>query len=164
MIIGAFAAGLLIVGVPSYNDIEVGVTRLGHFFVPFFFVTVGASVDVRVLDPTNSANHRTLMIAGLLVVGAVAGKFAAGYAPFWFRGRKALIGAGMIPRGEVGLIFAQMGLADGVFDAGLFAAVTLVVMATTFVAPPLLKALAPAAPPGYIPAEPEGINMLATDE
>ena len=70
----------------------------------------------------------------------------------------------MIPRGEVGLIFAQMGLAGGVFDPGLFAAVTLVVMVTTFVAPPLLKALAPAAPPGHIPAEPEGIEMLATDE
>ncbi len=164
MIIGAFAAGLLLVGTPSYHDIEVGVTRLGHFFVPLFFVTVGASVDVRVLDPTNSANHRTLVIAGLLVAGAIAGKFAAGYAPFWFKGRKALIGAGMIPRGEVGLIFAQMGRASGVFDPGMFAAVTLVVMVTTFVAPPLLKALAPAIPPGYIPVEPEGIDMLATDE
>ncbi len=164
MIIGAFAAGLLLVGTPRYHDIEAGVTRLGHFFVPLFFVTVGASVDVRVLDPTDAANHRTLMIAGLLVAGAVAGKFLAGYAPFWFRGRKALVGAGMIPRGEVGLIFAQMGLAGGVFDPGLFAAVTLVVMVTTFVAPPLLKALASAAPPGHIPAEPEGIEMLATDE
>ncbi len=164
MIIGAFAAGLLLVGTPRYHDIEAGVTRLGHFFVPLFFVTVGASVDVRVLDPTNSANGRTLMIAGLLAAGAVAGKFLAGYAPFWFRGRKALVGAGMIPRGEVGLIFAQMGMAGGVFDPGLFAAVTLVVMVTTFIAPPLLKALAPDAPPGHVPAEPEGIDMLATDE
>ena len=164
MIIGAFAAGLLLVGTPRFHDIEAGVTRLGHFFVPLFFVTVGASVDVRVLDPTNPANHRTLLIAGLLTAGAVAGKFLAGYAPFWFRGRKSLVGAGMIPRGEVGLIFAQMGLAGGVFDPGLFAAVTLVVMVTTFVAPPLLKALAPAAAPGHVPAEPEGIDMLATDE
>ena len=47
----------------------------------------------------------------------------------------------MVPRGEVGLIFAQMGLASGVLDAGLYAALTLMVMVTTFVAPPLLKLL-----------------------
>jgi Kef-type K+ transport system membrane component KefB len=45
----------------------------------------------------------------------------------------------MIPRGEVGLIFAQMGISTGVFDAGIFSAVTLIVMVTTFMAPPLLK-------------------------
>ena len=52
----------------------------------------------------------------------VVGKLAAGYAPFWFRGNKTVIGVGMVPRGEVGLIFAQMGLATDVFDAGLFGA------------------------------------------
>jgi Kef-type K+ transport system membrane component KefB len=75
----------------------------------------------------------------LLLVVAVLGKWLAGYAPFWFKGRKSIIGVGMIPRGEVGLIFGQMGMATAVFDAGLFSAVTLVVMATTFLAPPLLK-------------------------
>ena len=47
----------------------------------------------------------------------------------------------MVPRGEVGLIFAQMGLATGVFDAGLFGAVTLMVIVTTLLAPPCLKFL-----------------------
>jgi Kef-type K+ transport system membrane component KefB len=68
----------------------------------------------------------------------------------------------MVPRGEVGLIFAQVGLASGVLDAGLYAAITLVVLVTTFLAPPLLKALAPAVPPGFVPPEPEGIEDLAT--
>jgi Kef-type K+ transport system membrane component KefB len=77
----------------------------------------------------------------LLSIVAVVGKFMAGYAPFWIKGQKSLIGAGMVPRGEVGLIFAQLGLSSGVFDAGMFAVVTLVVMATTFLAPPLLKHL-----------------------
>ena len=71
------------------------------------------------------------------------GKFVAGYAPFWFHGNKMVIGVGMIPRGEVGLIFAQMGLASGIFDAGQFSAVALMVMVTTFVAPPLLRMLLP---------------------
>ena len=84
-----------------------------------------------------------LAVGGLLIVVAVLGKFVAGYVPFWFRGKKAVIGVGMIPRGEVGLIFAQMGLAAGVFDKALFSAVTLMVMVTTFLAPPLLRVLFP---------------------
>ena len=84
---------------------------LGHFFVPIFFVVVGASVDVRTFVPQRRGGLEMLAIGGSLIVVAVLGKFAAGYAPFWFRGKKAVIGVGMVPRGEVGLIFAQMGLA-----------------------------------------------------
>jgi Kef-type K+ transport system membrane component KefB len=162
VIIGSFAAGLLLVGSPTIHDVEVGVTRLGHFFVPLFFVTVGAAVDVTVLNPLDPANHRTLLVAGLLTVAAVAGKFLAGYAPVWFKGRKSLIGAGMIPRGEVGLIFAQMGLNGGVLDRGMFAAVAVVMMVTTFIAPPLLKALAPGVKNHHPTHEPEGIEDLTT--
>ncbi|HEY1378324.1 MAG TPA: cation:proton antiporter, partial [Gemmataceae bacterium] len=140
-IVGAFAAGLLIAGTEPSHRVQQGMVALGQFFVPLFFVTVGAAVDVRVFDPTNPANGRTLVVFTVLTAVAVATKFAAGYAPVWFRGRKAVIGVGMVPRGEVGLIFAQMGLAAGVFDAGQFSAMTAVVMATTFLAPPLLKAL-----------------------
>ena len=146
VIVGAFAAGLLFRGTPPAREIETGVAHLGYFLVPLFFVTVGAAVDVQALDPSVAGNRHTLAVAGLLTAAAVAGKFAAGYAPFWFKGRKAVVGVGMIPRGEVGLIFAQTGLAAGVFDARLFSAVTLVVMATTFLAPPLLKLLLPLLP------------------
>jgi Kef-type K+ transport system membrane component KefB len=142
-IVGAFAAGLLIGGTEPSVRVQRGMVALGQFCVPLFFITVGAAVDVRVLNPLDAANRWTLLVAGVLTVVAVATKFVAGYAPFWFRGRKAVIGVGMIPRGEVGLIFAQMGLADGVFGAELFSAVTLVVMVTTFVAPPMLKWLLP---------------------
>jgi Kef-type K+ transport system membrane component KefB len=163
VILGAFAAGLLVAGTPWSHDIEVGVTRIGHFFVPLFFITVGAAVDVSVLNPFVASNHRVLMLAGLLTIVGVLGKFAAGYAPFWFRGNKALIGAGMIPRGEVGLIFAQMGRAGGLLDDGLYAAVTVVVMVTTFIAPPLLKALSSQAPGTRPAVEHEGIEDLATE-
>lgn len=160
VILGAFAAGLLVVGTPRAHDVERGVTRLGHFFVPLFFVVMGAEVDVSVLNPADPANHRTLALAGVLTAAGVAGKFASGYAPFWFRGNKAVVGAGMIPRGEVGLIFAQMGRSGGVLDAGQFAALTVVVMATTFVAPPLLKYLVAPAPGGAPPHDSEGIEDL----
>ena len=147
-IIGAFAAGLLLRRTPQAHDVEKAIVPLGHFFVPIFFVVVGASVDVRTFAPHDAAGWKMLAVGGLLIVVAVLGKFAAGYVPFWFRGRKAVIGVGMIPRGEVGLIFAQMGLAakvndEPVFSPGLFSAVTLMVMVTTFLAPPLLRVLFP---------------------
>ena len=142
-IIGAFAAGLLLHRSGHLHEIKRGIRPLGHIFVPLFFVTVGAAVDVRVLTPLDPANRPTLALGGVLIAVAVVSKFAAGYAPVWFRGKKSVIGVGMIPRGEVGLIFAQMGLASGVFDRAQFSAVTLMVMATTFLAPPLLKLLLP---------------------
>jgi Kef-type K+ transport system membrane component KefB len=163
MIIGAFAAGLLLRGTPHAHEIEKGVAHLGHFFVPLFFVAVGAAVDVKVLNPLDPANRQTLIVGGLLIVAAVVGKFLAGYAPVWFRGNKKVIGVGMIPRGEVGLIFAQMGLATGVFDPGLYSAATLMVMVTTFIAPPLLKLLFPPVRPERRPPEPEGIEELVTE-
>jgi len=148
LIIGAFAAGLLLAGTPHVHKVERGISALGHFFVPLFFISVGAAVDVKALNPLNPANHATLRVGALLIAAAVAGKFAAGFAPWWFRGRKRVIGVGMIPRGEVGLIFAQMGLSGGVLDAGLFGAITMMVLVTTFLAPPLLRALYQPSPPG----------------
>lgn len=163
LIIGAFAAGLLLARIPEAEEIEKGVAHLGHFFVPIFFVSVGAAVNVRVFNPADSANHKTLLIGGLLILAAVIGKFIAGYAPFWFKGKKSVIGVGMIPRGEVGLIFAQMGLSAKVFDDSMFSAVALMVMVTTFMAPPLLKMLFPPAHPPVAPPEPEGIQELVTE-
>jgi Kef-type K+ transport system membrane component KefB len=162
MIIGAFAAGLLLRGTPRAHDVERGVAHLGHFFVPLFFVTVGAAVDVRVLNPVDPANRQTLLVGGLLIVAAVVGKFLAGYAPFWFKGNKNVIGVGMVPRGEVGLIFAQMGSDVGVFDPALFSAATLMVMVTTFLAPPLLRILLLSKDISWIPPEPEEIEELVT--
>ncbi|WP_020467456.1 cation:proton antiporter [Singulisphaera acidiphila] len=164
VIIGAFAAGLLLAKTPQAREVEHGVTELGNFFVPLFFVSVGAAVDIRVFNPMDQANHATLLVGSLLILVAVVGKFAAGYAAPWFKGKKSVIGVGMIPRGEVGLIFAQMGLSSGVFDAKLFSAVTLMVMATTFLAPPLLRALFPPRDASWIPPKPDGIEELVTGE
>jgi Kef-type K+ transport system membrane component KefB len=132
-IIGAFAAGLILHGTVQRDRIERVTTALGHFFVPVFFAVVGAAVDISVFGDTS-----TVKIAAALFLVGVAGKYAAGFAPFWFRGSKSLIGISMIPRGEVGLIFAQMGIASGALDSRLFSAITIVVMGTTFLVPPLL--------------------------
>ena len=149
LIIGAFAAGLVLGPTPHAHVVEHGVLRLSMLFVPIFFVWVGAAVDV-----STFADPQVLLIGGSLIAVAILGKFVAGYAPFWFKGKKSVIGVGMIPRGEVGLIFAQMGLTSGVLSTGLFSAVTLMVMVTTFVAPPLLKVLFP--PRTDVPQPPLG--------
>lgn len=164
LIVGAFAAGLLVASTPQAHEVEKGITALGHFFVPLFFVTVGASVDVSSLDPTRPESRGALLLGGILVVVGIIGKGLAGYAPFWFRGNKKLIGAGMIPRGEVGLIFAQKGLQEGVFDAGDFGGVTLMVMVTSMIAPPLLKYIAEGSMPeaAYLPEE-TGIEDLVNE-
>lgn len=158
LIIGAFAAGLFQRALPQHEEIEKGVANLGHFFVPIFFVAVGAAVDVKAFNPFDPAARSVLVLGGSLIVAAIIGKFAAGFAPFWFRGNKPLIGVGMIPRGEVGLIFAGMGLDSKVLDPGLFSAVALMVMATTFIAPPLLQLLAKRKRP--IRSDSQGIEDL----
>ena len=137
MLIGAFAAGVILHPTPQRHDIERGVVSLGHFFVPIFFASVGASVDLAAM-----ASPTALAVGAALIVVGVLGKVAAGYAPVWFRGDKLLIGVAMVPRGEVGLIFAQMGLATGAIDGRVFGAIMLMVLVTTFVTPPTLARVA----------------------
>ena len=136
LIVGAFAAGLVLAPTEHVHAIERGVVRLANVFVPIFFVAVGAAVDVRTFG-----SRQVLTLGLALTAVAILGKLAAGYAPFWIRARKTLIGVGMVPRGEVGLIFAQTGLAAGVVDGGEYSALMLMVLVTTFIAPPLLRRL-----------------------
>jgi Kef-type K+ transport system membrane component KefB len=142
-IVGAFAAGLVLARTNRGHDIETAVRPVVDVFAPVFFVAIGAQVDVAYLDPSTPANRAALLLAlGLTIVG-VLGKFAAGFAA-WGNVRRVFVGAGMIPRGEVGLIFAQIGKQNGALPEPVFVAVVLAVFATTFVTPPLLKALRPA--------------------
>jgi Kef-type K+ transport system membrane component KefB len=141
LIIGAFAAGLVLAKTDQGHDIEREVYDVAQFFIPIFFVSVGAAVDLRTLNPFN-AETRPFFIAGiLLTVVAIAGKLLAGMSAFGRPLRKLVIGVGMVPRGEVGLIFAQLGLSAGLLSSGLYSSVALMVMLTTFVAPPALRAL-----------------------
>lgn len=134
MILGSFAAGLLLARTPQAHALAEDIAFLGRFFVPVFFVVVGAQVDIQAF-----CDLKVLELGGLMLLVAIVGKFIAGYAPFWFKGSKMVIGAGMIPRGEVGLIFCSMGIASGVFTKNVFSAMTFMVMLTTFVTPPTLK-------------------------
>lgn len=137
LIIGAFAAGLILHGTAQRPRIEGSTSALGHFFVPIFFVSVGASVDLQAMLAPQS-----LLLGSVLMVVGIATKFAAGYAPWWVPMRHAVVGVAMVPRGEVGLIFAQMGFATAALTPELFGALMLMVMGTTFVTPPWLAWIA----------------------
>lgn len=141
LIVGAFAAGLILSGTNQFDTIEQEVRPVAAIFAPIFFVSVGAAVNLRLLDPSTPSSRAALGVAGILLVLAIAGKLAAGWAAPWARFRRLVVGVGMIPRGEVGLIFADIGRRSGILGDEVFGAVLVMVMATTFVAPPLLKTL-----------------------
>lgn len=139
-ILGAFAAGLVLDETDKRKELDQQVKPIADILVPIFFVTVGAKVDLGVLNPIVPENREGLIIATFLIVVAIIGKVVTGWSVFGQAGINRLaVGVGMIPRGEVGLVFAGIGAASGVLDKPLQAAMIIMVILTTFLAPPLLR-------------------------
>jgi len=139
LIIGAFAAGIILAGTQQVKEIERGTQPVADIFTPVFFLLIGARVDLRMFAPSDPATAGVLVVGGVLTVIAILGKLATGWAAFWRRYNRWAVGFGMVPRGEVGLIFANIGLSVGVLSQSLFTAILLMVMITTFMAPLALK-------------------------
>jgi Kef-type K+ transport system membrane component KefB len=138
-IVGAFAGGLVLATTERRAHIEDQIKPVADLLVPVFFVTVGMKVQLTMLDPF--ATDAQFGVAMLLTAVAVVSKLAAGLAVYQRGVRRWPVGVGMVPRGEVGLIFAGTGLAAGVIAGDLYSALVVVVMLTTFVTPPWLKVL-----------------------
>lgn len=139
-ILGAFAAGLVLAETEKRKELEEQVVPVSDFLVPIFFVCVGAKTDISVLNPTVPSNREGLIIATFLIVVAILGKVITGFTVFGQPDlNKLAIGVGMIPRGEVGLVFAGVGSASGALSEATEAAIIMMVIITTFVAPPLLR-------------------------
>ncbi len=150
-IVGAFAAGLILdelhyedLRVRGDHTIEELIHPISGFLVPVFFVVTGSRVDLAAIG-----NPQTLLLAGGLTFCAVLGKQVCALGVLEKGLDRLSVGIGMIPRGEVGLIFANVGLtlklpdATGqlqpVVDTSVFGAIVLMVMTTTVVTPPILK-------------------------
>jgi Kef-type K+ transport system membrane component KefB len=139
-ILGAFAAGLVLAETEKQQELEEKVLPIADMLVPVFFVVVGARTDLSVLNPLVPENREGLIIAAFLLVVAIVGKVVTGLSVFGMPGVNRLaIGVGMIPRGEVGLVFAAVGSESGVLSKPLEAAVIVMVILTTFLAPPWLR-------------------------
>ncbi|HEV7837904.1 MAG TPA: cation:proton antiporter, partial [Gemmatimonadaceae bacterium] len=145
-IVGAYAAGLILEDV-HYRDfaakeerqLEDLVRPISSFLVPVFFVLMGMRVDLSAL-----MRPEILGLAGLLTVAAVLGKQACALGALGSKLDWLSIGIGMIPRGEVGLIFANIGLTlvvhgEHIIDSATYSAVVIMVMLTTLITPPALK-------------------------
>ncbi|WP_199246270.1 cation:proton antiporter [[Phormidium] sp. ETS-05] len=139
-ILGAFAAGLVLDETDTRNELDELIKPIADLLVPIFFVTVGARADLGVLNPAVPENRAGLLIASFLIVVAIIGKVITGWAVFGQPGiNRWAIGVGMIPRGEVGLVFAGIGTASGVLDKPLEVSIIIMVILTTFLAPPFLR-------------------------
>ena len=133
-IIGAFMAGLAVGRSQQHERIAEGLNPLGHIFIPVFFASIGINADLDAMFQPS-----VLALATVLTVVAIIGKLVAGFGIGRSPGDKLLIGIGMIPRGEVGLIFASIGLSKGILDNELYGALLLMVLVTTLITPPLLR-------------------------
>lgn len=119
----------------EHAHIEQLIEGVGHFFIPIFFVYTGMQVNLAAF-----ANPKTVGIALIITAVAFLGKIACGYTA----GKgvdKKIVGFGMVPRGEVGLIFANVGRELKVVDDQLFAVVLIMVVLSTLLTPPILGAL-----------------------
>jgi Kef-type K+ transport system membrane component KefB len=139
-ITGSFLAGLMFARCEEKERLAQGVSALAYgLFVPIFFVSIGLAVNVRDLE------GEALLLTAVIIVVAIASKFfGSGLGARWagFTWRESWqMGAGMVSRGEVGLIVANVGIGAGLVSGSEFSAIVGMVLATTIVTPPMLRAL-----------------------
>lgn len=138
-IIGAFLAGMALAEATETNHrmhrLTSGITE---FLVPFFLVNIGMQLDLAIFREAS-----VIVLAVTITLAAVVTKFVGCGLGAWGMSRRemAQVGVGMIPRGEVGIVVAQIGLGLGVISGHFFASVLFMAVATTLIAPPLIKLL-----------------------
>lgn len=138
-IIGAFLAGLALAEVlEAHGAVHQQVHGVTELLVPYFLVEIGMHLKLDALGQS----HTLLLVAAMTLVAVVTKLVGCGLGAWKLGWRGAAqVGAGMVPRGEVGIVVAQIGLAAGVITQELFAAVLAMAVATTLIAPPLMRPL-----------------------
>jgi Kef-type K+ transport system membrane component KefB len=133
-LIGAFVAGLALARTEEAERVQRDLTPIGHVLVPVFFLRVGVDADLAAI-----VRPGALGLAAVLLAAAVVAKRACGAFAFGPTGDRLLIGLGMLPRGEVGLVFAALGLHQGILDTEGYGALLLTIFVTDLLAPVLLR-------------------------
>jgi len=137
-IIGAFAAGLVLSQSEHRLHLQQRLMPVASVFIPIFFVIVGAAMPIGVLNPATFGGREVLLLAGLLTIAALASKVLAALT-LPTRLNKWVVGSGMMPRGEVSLIFAAYGIRSHLLSVQLYSAILVVIMLTTFLTPAAIK-------------------------
>ncbi len=141
-IIGAFVAGLIVAETEARDELEHEIGPLRQIFTPFFFAVTGAQLNLgALLDPEILGLALVLTVLGIVTkaVGGIVGARSIG------RWGSIAVGVGMVPRGEVGIVVANLGLVAGILQPGIFSAVLVAVVLTTIAAPYLLQYVVPRA-------------------
>src|SRR5262245_24524510 len=151
---GGLLAGILIGRSSHAGKVREDVGQLEGVSASVAFVFLGAEIDLHSFH-LGDGYHRQIVLAGaLLTVAAVVGKFLAGYAAAGPGLNRKVVGMGMVPHGEIGLVFTNIALAGGVFDRAVFSAVAVAVFVTTYVGLVGIQALFPMIPRSVERAEP----------
>jgi Kef-type K+ transport system membrane component KefB len=141
-IIGAFLAGMLLADHAWEWELEHKVESITTLFISFFFLNVGLQVDLNALTEASVLILAVVVLVLALITKYVGCGFGAKIADRTIdKQGVSIIGVGMMPRGEVGIIIASIGLASGVMGADLYSVVVLMSVVTTIVAPPILSKL-----------------------
>jgi len=138
-ITGTFIAGLMFGRTAEKKTIEANVQAMAYsFFVPIFFVSIGLSVNLQSIDLHSAWVILAITIVAVLskVIGAGSGAWLAKFTPL----ESLQMGIGMVSRGEVGLIIAKIGLDNGYLNQEFFAAIVIMILITTLITPPMLRA------------------------
>jgi Kef-type K+ transport system membrane component KefB len=137
-IIGAFLAGMMLADRSDQDNLLHKSEALVQLFLPFFLAGIGMQLSLAAL-----ADSRVLLVAAVITILAVAGKYLGGVLAARSLGKRAAaqIGMGMVPRGEVGIVAAQIGKSLNVLDDRTFAIALFMAVSTTLIAPPFLRRL-----------------------
>ncbi|WP_448097903.1 cation:proton antiporter [Luteibacter yeojuensis] len=137
-IIGAFLAGMIASETSQRHQLEEQTAPLLAFLTPFFFVVTGAKVNLAELGSASA-----LWMLAVVTVIAIVSKLAGGFLGAISLGKRGatIVGFGMVPRGEVGVVIASLGLAAGVFDERIYAVIVAMSLLTAMVTPPVLALL-----------------------
>jgi len=137
-IVGAFLAGMVLAELNIEFNLSVKTESLYNFLVPFFFVILGSWVDLSIF-----AKPALLWAALIITVFAILGKLIGCGLGALNLGKKdaVVVGFGMVPRGEVGMIIASIGMSMKAITSDLYTVIIFMVMATTLITPPILRGL-----------------------
>jgi Kef-type K+ transport system membrane component KefB len=142
IIVGSFIAGIILTRTKNIiPQIKQDIKPLYAFFVPIFFVSMGSNVKLNILNPFISNNAKFLIMIIILFIVAFIGKLLSGLIILKKGLDKFLIGISMVPRGEVGLIFANIGLQNHIFGSHYYTVLVIVIMLLTLSTPIILKYL-----------------------
>jgi Kef-type K+ transport system membrane component KefB len=160
-IIGAFLAGMVAAETRQRHDLERRIQSIMVFLVPFFFVVTGAQVDLKAL----SSGPALLALLVITVLASISKIVGCGLGALSLGRKGALIvGVGMVPRGEVGIIVASLGLSAKVFGPEMYALIIAMSLLTSVLAPPLLKVLLAGSPPEMGEGDGEEDSLLLAVE